>query len=79
MIKNDRIGTFEEWPKVTISGAKYIRPCSTIVLGHGYFAVLDNANSADDIEELKGIVEKAMAKDNLKLRVENVQTKDKKS
>lgn len=55
-----RIGYEGQWPETTINGAHYTRPASTIVLGHGYFAVLDIfGNTPEQIEELRDLVKQA--------------------
>lgn len=53
-----RIGHNDKFPETTINGAQYTRPVSTIVLGDGYFAVLDIfGNTPEQIDELKQLVQ----------------------
>lgn len=50
---NDRIGTLEKLPKLTITGKTYSLPCSTLSLGNGQYAVLDTfGNTPNEIEAL---------------------------
>ena len=56
--KSERIGTNQEFPKLTINGKPYTRPCSTIALGNGYIAVLDGYEQQKGIDELRAFVKK---------------------
>ena len=78
VIVDKRIGTYEVFPKTTIMGKSYSRPCSSIALGHGYIAVIDETLDLSDLDELKAIVAKSN-KPNVKHEAKkqaNVHSKD---
>jgi len=54
-------GHGNQWPKFTISGKPYLRPCSTLALADGDFVVLDRFPTEDEAELLAPYIGQAVA------------------
>lgn len=72
-----RIGYGDTWPETTIGGAQYTRPASTIVLGQGYFAVLDIfGNTPEQIAALQALVNQSTKRTKRKVSNDELHTED---
>lgn len=72
-----RLGFDNKFPETTIGGASYLRPCPTVALGGGYFAVLDTfGNTPEQIEELKELVKQSSKPSKRKVSDDDIQTTD---